>query len=76
MTDACGSDHCVTCSDEAVAMQIVELAEDGLAICLDEAGNKHDVMTELVVGIAPGDRLLVHAGVALTPVTESPEDFG
>ena len=55
--------HCITCSDEAVEMRVVELAADGLAIC--DGG---EVMTDLVGPVDPGDRLLVHAGVALQRV--------
>jgi hydrogenase maturation factor len=71
----CGSDHCVTCSDEGVPMRVVAVEPDGIACCVDEAGATVDVMTELVADVKTGDRLLVHAGVALAPVAESPEDF-
>jgi hydrogenase maturation factor len=54
------SDHCITCSDEGVPMRVLALEEDGVARC--EGG---DVMTDLVGAVAPGDTLLVHAGVAL-----------
>jgi hydrogenase maturation factor len=55
-------------------MRVVALEPDGIARCIDEQGTQSDVMTDLVPGVAPGDRLLVHAGVALT-LAESPEDF-
>jgi hydrogenase assembly chaperone HypC/HupF len=71
----CGSDHCVTCSDEGIPMRIVAVAADGLARCIDDDGTASDVMTDLVEPVQPGDAVLVHAGVALTRVTESPEDF-
>jgi hypothetical protein len=38
----------------------VERTEDGVAIC-----DGVEVMTDLVGEVAPGDELLVHAGVAL-----------
>ena len=38
MTDACADGHCVTCSDEGVAMRVVEAAADGLALCAGEDG--------------------------------------
>ena len=60
----CGDDHCVTCSDEAVALRIVEVRADGTALCDGEV----EVMTDLVGAVAPGDELLVHAGVALSKV--------
>ena len=57
----CGDDHCVTCSDEAVALRIVEVRADGTALCDGEV----EVMTDLVGAVAPGDELLVHAGAAI-----------
>ncbi len=60
----CG-DHCVTCSDEGVSMRIVSLSEEG-AVCVDEGGSTHErIAVELVEPVAPGDRILVHAGVAI-----------
>ena len=59
------SDHCITCSDSAVSMRIVSLCEDG-AVCVDEGGSTHErIAVELVEPVAPGDRILVHAGVAI-----------
>ncbi|MGN6380645.1 MAG: HypC/HybG/HupF family hydrogenase formation chaperone [Gaiellales bacterium] len=53
--------HCTTCSDEAVAMRVVELRPDSTALC--EGGV--EVLTDLVDSVDVGERLLVHAGVAL-----------
>jgi hydrogenase maturation factor len=61
----CG-DHCITCSDEGITMQVEQIdAERGLALCAAEDGSKSTVEIALVEPVAPGDRLLVHAGVAL-----------
>ncbi len=61
----CG-DHCITCSDEGIPMQVERIDEDrGLALCAAEDGSKSTVEITLVEPVAPGDRLLVHAGVAL-----------
>ncbi|MEA2419052.1 MAG: hydrogenase expression/formation protein HypC [Thermoleophilaceae bacterium] len=61
----CG-DHCITCSDEGIPMQVERIDEArGLALCSAEDGSKSTVETALVAPVAPGDRLLVHAGVAL-----------
>lgn len=57
-------DHCITCSDEGVAMQVVEL-RGGEAICVDPGRAEHRVAVELVAPVALGDELLVHAGVAI-----------
>jgi hydrogenase maturation factor len=65
----CLGDHCITCSDEGVAMRVVEIDADGLARCATEDGATSEVMTELVGIVAPGDSVLVHAGVALLRLT-------
>ena len=46
---------------------LVERIDDarGLALCAGEDGSKSTVEIALV-DVAPGDRVLVHAGVALT----------
>ena len=62
MTAHCDDGHCVTCSDEGVPLRVVEIREGSLALCEDGS----EVMTDLVAPVAPGDELLVHAGVALT----------
>jgi hydrogenase expression/formation protein HypC len=63
---ACESDHCITCADDGVPMTVVALDEGaGLAECVDAAGVPADVETALLAAVAPGDRVLVHAGVAI-----------
>ena len=60
----CG-DHCITCSDEGIPMQVERIDEQrGLALCAAEDGSKSTVEIALV-SVEPGDRVLVHAGVAL-----------
>jgi hydrogenase assembly chaperone HypC/HupF len=62
----CG-DHCITCSDEGIPMRVESVDEArGLALCSDDEGARATVEIALVEPVAPGDRLLVHAGVALT----------
>jgi hydrogenase maturation factor len=47
-------------------MQVERIdADRGLALCAAEDGSKSTVEIALVEPVAPGDRLLVHAGVAL-----------
>ncbi|HEY1479122.1 MAG TPA: HypC/HybG/HupF family hydrogenase formation chaperone [Gaiellales bacterium] len=58
--------HCITCSDEGVPMRVVETTEHGVARCATESGETSEVMCDLVGAVAPGDGVLVHAGVALT----------
>jgi hydrogenase maturation factor len=62
----CHSDHCITCGDDGVPMQVLKVDDRrGLALCVDEAGEKSTVEIELVLPVATGDELLVHAGTAL-----------
>lgn len=57
---------CITCGDEAVSMEVVRVdAERGLALCEDGAARRSTVETALVEPVAPGERLLVHAGTAI-----------
>lgn len=65
-SDACdATGHCITCSDAGVPMRVVSLSGEG-AVCVDDDGNRHEgVAVELVEPVAPGDRVLVHAGVAI-----------
>ena len=61
------TDGCITCGDVAVVLTVVE-ASGPDARCRDDAGRTEDVATELVGAVAPGNRLLVHAGVAIERV--------
>ncbi len=64
--EACGSQHCITCGDDGVPMTVVRVdAVRGLALCADKDDRRETVETALVEPVAPGDRLLVHAGTAL-----------
>jgi hydrogenase maturation factor len=63
--DACSpDDHCITCGDEGVAMEVVSI-EGAEAICLDPEREEHPVATDLVGPVVVGDQVLVHAGVAI-----------
>lgn len=55
---------CITCGDVAVPLVVVELRGTD-ARCRDESGAEELVATDLVGPVAPGDRLLVHAGTAI-----------
>ena len=56
--------HCITCSDEGVAMRVVR-AGPAEATCADQRSELHAVAVDLVGPVSPGDRVLVHAGVAI-----------
>lgn len=63
---SCESTHCVTCGDDGVEMTVRTIDErNGLAMCTDADGARQTVETALVEPVAPGDRLLVHAGTAI-----------
>ena len=65
---ACADEHCITCSDQGLPLRIVTLEGAGLARCRDEAAPGEPDTTvdvQLVGVVAPGDLVLVHAGVAL-----------
>jgi hydrogenase assembly chaperone HypC/HupF len=56
--------HCITCGDEGIPMRVVS-SDDALAVCRDDDRAIHEVAIDLVSPVAVGDRLLVHAGVAI-----------
>jgi hydrogenase maturation factor len=61
-------EHCITCGDQGLPLRIVALEGGGLARCRDEAAPGEPGITvdvQLVGAVAPGDLVLVHAGVAL-----------
>ena len=65
----CGAERgCITCGDVAVPLTVVCVVGDD-ACCRDEDGREEVVATELVGEVAVGDRLLVHARVAIERLT-------
>ena len=60
---------CITCSDQGIEMVVLDVdVATGLARCREAAGTGDGdslVDVELVVPVAAGDLVLVHAGVAL-----------
>ena len=68
--DACEvTEGCITCGDVAQPLTVVEVAGSD-ARCQDELGREELVATELVGVVEPGDRVLVHAGVAIQRLQE------
>lgn len=59
---------CTTCSDEGILLRVVGTGIDGLTLCADAEGRRAEVDADLIDGVAEGDVLLVHAGVALVRV--------
>jgi len=64
---ACERDdaHCITCGDEGTAVRVLDAGEETVR-CVDQDGVVHAIAVDLVGSVRPGDRLLAHAGVALT----------
>ena len=62
---------CITCGDVALPLTVMRLDEErGLALCADDDGKSETVEIDLVAPVAPGDRLLVHAGTAIARLNE------
>jgi hydrogenase maturation factor len=63
--------HCITCSDEAVAVKVLQVEqESGLAL-VEVEDQAEEVDITLVEHVAPGDMLLVHGGVAIGLLEEA-----
>jgi len=58
---------CITCSDAAVAVTVVELLGDSLAVV--DTGEGVEEVSVALVDAAVGDTVLVHAGEAIARVT-------
>ena len=63
----CHEEVCVTCSDTAVAVRVIELLPGELALVATGDGPAEEVSVALV-DAAPGDTVLVHAGEAIALV--------
>jgi hydrogenase maturation factor len=61
------SSHCITCGDVAMPLRVLQVdRRRELALCADaETGATETVEIALVLPVAPGDELLVHAGTAI-----------
>lgn len=62
--DPHAGEACITCGDVALPLTVVEVL-GGDARCRADDGGEELVATELVGPVQPGDRVLVHAKVAL-----------
>jgi hydrogenase maturation factor len=73
LAPACDQVHCITCGDEGNPMRVLRVDSlRGLALCWGEDGGRASVETALIDPVAPGDRLLVHAGTAIARLGEEP----
>jgi hydrogenase maturation factor len=66
VNEDCGSQHCITCGDDAVAMTVLRVDDArGLALCTADDGRHQSVEIALVAPVRRAERLLVHAGTAI-----------
>ena len=61
-----GNDMCVGLSAKVVRIQ------DGMAL-VDASGAKREVSAELLNDLEPGDYVMVHAGIAISKITDEDE---
>jgi hydrogenase maturation factor len=68
----CGAEHCITCSDEGLAMRVLRVDDErGLALCAADDGERATVEIALLEDVAVGDVVLVHADVALAALDDA-----
>ncbi|HWC37134.1 MAG TPA: HypC/HybG/HupF family hydrogenase formation chaperone [Acidimicrobiales bacterium] len=60
---------CITCSDQAVPVRLVELLGDDLALV--DTGSTLEQVSVALITARVGDRLLVHAKEAIAVVDET-----
>ena len=65
----CRDDVCITCSDEAVRVRVVELLDDELAVV--DTGSGNEEVSVALVSAGVGDHILVHAKEAIAVVERS-----
>jgi hydrogenase maturation factor len=63
----CHADVCITCSDTAVTVRILELLDDDLAMVDTGSGTAEEVSIALV-SAGVGDLILVHAREAIAVI--------
>jgi hydrogenase expression/formation protein HypC len=65
----CHDGVCITCSDTAVAVTVVELLDHELAVV--DTGAGHEEVSVALVSAGVGDTILVHAGEAIAKLDAS-----
>jgi hydrogenase maturation factor len=63
--------HCITCSDEALQVRVLNVDEENGLAQVTLNGTEEEIDISLVESIAPGDILLIHGGVAIARVDEA-----
>ncbi len=59
----CHEDVCITCSDQAAKVQVIQLLADGMARV--DTGESVEEVSVALVEATPGDTILVHAKEAI-----------
>ena len=62
----CHGDVCITCSDIAVEVTVLELLDDEMAAV--DTGSGQETVSVALVTARVGDRILVHAGEAIAVI--------
>jgi hydrogenase maturation factor len=62
--------HCITCSDEAIAVRVLQVEQESGMALVEVENQTEEVDITLVEHVAPGDTLLVHGGVAIALLEE------
>jgi hydrogenase maturation factor len=65
----CHDGVCITCSDTAVEVTVVELLEHELAVV--DTGSTREEVSVALVEAGVGDHILVHAGEAIARLEKS-----
>ena len=68
----CHGDVCITCSDQAVAVRVVELLPGDLAVV--DTGSTIEEVSVALVETHVGGRVLVHAKEAIAALPDSETD--
>jgi hydrogenase expression/formation protein HypC len=66
----CHDDVCITCADQAVAVTVVRLLDEELAVV--DTGQGREEVSVALVSAAVGDRVLVHAREAIAVLGADP----
>jgi hydrogenase expression/formation protein HypC len=66
----CHDDVCITCADQAVAVTVVRLLDEELAVV--DTGQGQEEVSVALVRAAVGDRVLVHASEAIAVLGADP----
>lgn len=71
---ACDGEICITCSDHAVEVRVIQLLEDDLALV--DTGVSEEEVSIALVDAQVGDLILVHAKEAIAVIDPSLDSGG